>query len=138
MHTRPRVLPAVSFLWKFLGEKDGKTPNEGETECDSHTEVGIKDRAVAVCLVLPSILLGLVLFRYCRRSRRIDFSGAFTRDYRLVGNARSITRIVMATEIAPATRYHHASSNCQCTPLFCLLTSLLVLFRLPLFVLPAG
>jgi len=38
-------------------------------------------------------------------SRRIDFSGAFTRDYRLVGDARSITRIVMATEMAP--------SNCE-------------------------
>lgn len=51
-------------------------------------------------------------FRY---ARRIDFSGAFTRDYRLVGDARSITRIVMATEIASATRYHHVPSNCQCS-----------------------
>lgn len=51
-------------------------------------------------------------FRY---GRRIDFSGAFTRDYRLVGDARSITRIVMATEIASATRYHHVPSNCQCS-----------------------
>lgn len=33
-----------------------------------------------------------------KASRRIDFSGAFTRDYRLVGDARSITRIVMATK----------------------------------------
>lgn len=44
-----------------------------------------------------------------KASRRIDFSGAFTRDYRLVGDARSITRIVMATEMAP----NDAPSNCQ-------------------------
>lgn len=37
MHKRPRALPAVSFLWRKQPptEKDGKTPNEGETECDS-------------------------------------------------------------------------------------------------------
>lgn len=51
--------------------------------------------------------------RYCRRSRRIDFSGAFTRDYRLVGDARSITRIVMAAGIAPTTRCHDVASSCQ-------------------------
>lgn len=53
---------------------------------------------------------------YCRRSRRIDFSGAFTRDYRLVGDARSITWIVMAARIAPTTRCHDVASSCQLPP----------------------
>lgn len=77
------------LLWR-KGWQHGELFDEGETE----SQQGPRPR------------------RYCRRSRRIDFSGAFTRDYRLVGDARSITRIVMAAGIAPTTRCHDVASSC--------------------------
>lgn len=50
VHKRPRSLPRVGFSWRLEvvdWEQDGKTPNEGETECDSlepEPEIGTRCR----------------------------------------------------------------------------------------------
>lgn len=70
VHKRPRSLPRVGFSWRLEvvdWEQDGKTPNEGETECDSlepEPEIGTRcrhlQRAVAVLVLVFGIGIGIV------------------------------------------------------------------------------